>query len=367
MNSYQFIAKNWKKAYFFAVLLLSLYFGYRPFNFLSLNDVGFGISDGGLVFNLSKLEGKMTSRGFAYTKEPLEIDTSNGFSVRLNIESLAISNGLGSIFVLYDGMAQPQLIIGQWREHLAIRSRRLSNPEEKQYQEIGFKNCLEAGVPIELLVSSDGGSTAIYINKKKVYSQRGYLLVESPVSSFMVLGGNGYGEAPWTGKCNRVEIYDHFSKPGDRLPALVDFDFSTLNSSGEFTSSGSVASSLFIPDRFRPLDYDIFAPYQSKMRQNAGFVRDVVLNTLGLIPLGVAFFAWFYAFFRRLKVTFFLSTLAMILFSLAIETAQIWLPTRDSSMLDLALNTLSGLIAGGGAVFYIRFVKRRKTVFKEIV
>jgi glycopeptide antibiotics resistance protein len=75
-------------------------------------------------------------------------------------------------------------------------------------------------------------------------------------------------------------------------------------------------------------------------------LNDVVVNLFGFVPLGVLFYRY-----RRLVVgskmrsAIILTTLTGAMLSLTIETGQAWLPARDSTLADVALNT-AGMLVG---------------------
>ena len=87
-------------------------------------------------------------------------------------------------------------------------------------------------------------------------------------------------------------------------------------------------------------------------------IQDMVLNLLGFMPLGFLLCATVIrsgkAFERRYWWIAF--GLAFI-FSLSLEIAQAWIPSRDSSLLDLMLNTLGA--AAGGWLFSVFCVRGR--------
>ena len=70
-----------------------------------------------------------------------------------------------------------------------------------------------------------------------------------------------------------------------------------------------------------------------------GYWSDVVINIVGFIPFGFFFALWFSLTpgIARPRLTALLLGFAI---SLAIETLQYFLPTRDSSMTDLLNNTI---------------------------
>ena len=113
---------------------------------------------------------------------------------------------------------------------------------------------------------------------------------------------------------------------------------------------------LFVPRRFMPLVRSILRADIGRGGRR-GLVVDVIVNILGFTPLGFlcALLLLKRKHDRRVGAVAAAVMLGFCL-SLAIEAAQAWLPSRDSSLLDLALNSLG---TGAGAAFAVVFFGRR--------
>ena len=85
-------------------------------------------------------------------------------------------------------------------------------------------------------------------------------------------------------------------------------------------------------------------------------LSDVFFNFAGFIPLGLLLFMNASGPLRGLRGVF-AALGACFLFSLSIEISQIWIPGRDSSLLDLILNTLGGMT--GALIGFFRFRRAR--------
>jgi glycopeptide antibiotics resistance protein len=89
----------------------------------------------------------------------------------------------------------------------------------------------------------------------------------------------------------------------------------------------------------------VWKPFRSRWDgwMTRGYWSDVVVNVAGFIPFGFFFALWFSlapgVARPRLMALFLGFTI-----SLAIETLQYFLPTRDSSMTDLLTNTMGTAI-----------------------
>jgi glycopeptide antibiotics resistance protein len=78
---------------------------------------------------------------------------------------------------------------------------------------------------------------------------------------------------------------------------------------------------------------------------------DILLNVLGFVPFGalVVVYVWVATSSVSKKDVFF-AVLAGLSISMAIELLQVFLPSRDSSLLDVIMNTLGTWIGASAAV-----------------
>jgi glycopeptide antibiotics resistance protein len=110
----------------------------------------------------------------------------------------------------------------------------------------------------------------------------------------------------------------------------------------------SNSSPLLKPAYFHPLQKVVLEWPSKDYLKRLGFYQDMGVNVIGFIHLWF-FFALWLARFTRLSssAAFALTFLLGTLFSLGIELAQVYLPSRDSSASDLIFNSLGTLIGIG--------------------
>jgi len=97
---------------------------------------------------------------------------------------------------------------------------------------------------------------------------------------------------------------------------------------------------LFIPER-PAFARNFLSPIQMDDRD----FQDILLNVLGFMSLGILWFRWAVRTFgwSRNKALW-TAAACGVLISLAIETTQGFIPSRDSSQRDVVCNTLGGLL-----------------------
>jgi len=100
-----------------------------------------------------------------------------------------------------------------------------------------------------------------------------------------------------------------------------------------------------IPSRMQILDKKVLSLTWDRFNFNSRFIRDIIINLIGFIPLGFFLNATFVkagGSFERHGVL--ITVVLCITVSLAIKTLQAWMPSRSSDCLDFVLNTLGALL-----------------------
>lgn len=333
-----------------AILIVTVYFGAKPFNFISRNDLEFAAKTNALSVNQSSLEGESSQRAIAYTLDSLSLAKKQPISILLELTPTRKPDGLGTLIELHDGGTQPPLIVAQWQSHLAIRSRRSASSSNRPYREIGLRDCLVNGENVSLLISSSETDTFIYVNGVLAERKPSFTLIDpdASTSSQIVLGSSASGEQYWIGEMNRLAVFDQQVNPqeirnGTMYP-FIEYSFQRPKGS-TIPNLRSEAFALQAPFRFKPLQLKRFAPLSDWDPNRSGQYQDAILNVIGFIPIGLVLFLFIGRKLNNRTLQFICVVLACFIFSFAIEYAQIYLPSRSPSHLDLLGNSLGGCIA----------------------
>ena len=136
---------------------------------------------------------------------------------------------------------------------------------------------------------------------------------------------------------------------------LFSYDFEEIKGHAVADRSGN-NNPIELPAMVTPLKKQILSLPWQDFRTDRGMLLDVGVNLFGFVPLGFFLAAvlsrsTLLSGMRALVMT----VVACCLVSLLIELAQAWLPSRNSSLLDLMLNTLGG---GGGAMLALGIERR---------
>lgn len=366
-----------KRASFFLLLLLTvlvligmLYFGVRLKGFRPGNNVRWSSSGVGLVFDRfaqAYTDGFFSPAGVRSSGAELTIE----LAIRPDFPK---HSGFRFLVLVHDGEDKVQLVIGQWRSSLVIMNGDdFSN--RQRAPKIYFDLRRDDGKPHFISIVSNKAGTRLYYDGalKKRNTEMVLRYPQRLAQTRLVVGNSLSGNHPWTGTMLGLAFYDRglgqevvqrhyrswrlapdfggFLPDGPRL--LYAFD----EGKGEivYNKAGSGAD-LHVPAWMTVLQTKVLSWPRSEEIAGAAMVEDVMVNLAGFVPLGFLLIAMLSRFDGGDNRTGqIIAILIACLFSLSIEIAQVWIPTRDSSMLDLILNTLGG----GAGVMLFRWKRKQ--------
>jgi hypothetical protein len=179
----------------------------------------------------------------------------------------------------------------------------------------------------------------------------------------LILGNSPSEESYWTGDMMELALFNRPLTPDEVLQDYQSWmsndSFSIRQESGLislypfYERKGETINNvvnpddmLIIPEVFKPLQRVILAVPGSDFRWNSSFTQDVIINLIGFIPFGFFFAAFLLKLMEGRRLPAYLITVFLgIAVSLLIEISQAYLPTRDSSLVDVAMNS-AGTILG---------------------
>jgi VanZ family protein len=214
-------------------------------------------------------------------------------------------------------------------------------------------------------VTSDGQETAVYVDGQLVTRSRWFGLSADDLTGRLILGTSALQGDSWPGRLRGLALYgselsaaqvaQHYEewtqkgKPvatdNERVCALYLFDEHAGRIVHDYSGSGG---DLYISEHFLVLHQIFLEPPWSEMRTQHSYVKNVLINVAGFVPLGLLWSAYFSSLWR---IRWAAAATVMLGFavSLTIEILQASLPTRYSGMTDIITNTFGTCL---GVVFY---------------
>jgi len=352
-----------------AVLFGILFFGLWPKGFNFSNDVTWIKEQPGIRFS---------GYGIAYTdpiKELSKEDDSgeNGFSVEIALKSSSYhEDGFNFILALHNGKDSNQLLVGQWHSSIIVMNGDDYN-HRRRTKRIAVKLAEVPPTTRFITITTGKDGTSIYLDGQLNRTKRDLTLkIPENGKSRLLLGNSVYGKHSWEGDVYGLAFYRyiltdqdvamHFENWGKhrnflfamKYKPFVLYFFDEKGGKRAVDHAGE-KHDLEIPSRMQILDKNVLSLTWDRLNFDSGFIRDIIMNLIGFIPLGFFLNATFVkaggSFERHGVLT---TVVFCFTVSLAIEILQAWMPSRSSDCLDLLLNTLGALL---GVMIY-RFLLR---------
>ena len=330
---------------------------------------------------------RFSGRGIIYTRSSLKYPSPTSIPGALTIELAVQPNkefgsSLPIILAINDEKPCERLLIGQWKKHLIIRSRRTSCFQSGYYGEIDIENALPKGKEQFITIASGKDGTILYVNGTSVKRYRNFSILKpgEVLSGRLILGNSSTGNHSWEGSISALAIHDRFlssdeilrhyeawrdhgslSLEENKLPiSLYRFIERTGSVIKDHSGQGN---DLIIPERLTPLRREMLTPPWRDFQATLRYARDVAINILGFIPFG-----FYVTWYLSVKGVTRLSVVIMVLVlgigtSLSIEIIQAYLPERTSQMVDVITNVSGTAIGIYLCYFYI--LLRRTTHSKQ--
>ncbi len=345
------------------VVLVTLFAGLNPKAYNFHNNVKWASEGNGIEFGIY---GTACTQPFI-SRELAGQFTREGFTLELALNGLENHQAeFAFIIQFYAGDGQTQLVLGKWSDQLIMMNGD-DYSHRRRTPRITFKLPQPVAGDHLLTVSSGPGGTRFYFDGRLIDEKPDLVLQipGSPQTGRLVLGNSAYGINPWKGIVrggafssglvdgeNVMERYESWKSAASfpitgvaNVVALYDFsektggmarDHSARRNDLHFRDSNVIVEKQFFETPFQQVEF------------NRSFVSDVVVNLFGFLPFGLALSFALHGFgiggMRNVGGV----TVAAATFSFGIEFVQAWMPSRNSSGLDLALNVVGGFL---GALF----------------
>lgn len=341
------------------VLLVTLIAGLDPKGYRFRNEVAWIAPGPGLRFG--KFGGVHTAP-FLTSGEAAALNRA-GFSMETAF-SLDRNTGGGYRFLVSFHAVEDrcQLVVGQWREQIIVM-----NGDDYSHRRglpriaADTSKCTTGNVL--LTITTGPGGTRLYLNGREsaVDPDLHLTLPVEQKNGRLIVGNSVHAGNPWRGDVLGFALYPRVLSPDQVLRHLSEWASQNSFSSGQLhdpfvlyafdEGSGGTArdasahhADIEIPSRLVALGRRAFAPITRDINNMESFVKDVTVNVLGFIPFGFLLASLLRTSLRSNWKLALVTTAAGFLLSFVIELIQAWMPSRDSSLLDLLMNTTGTLL-----------------------
>jgi len=300
----------------------------------------------------------------------------DGFTLRMTIDPAVVSHGgFRTIACFHSVDAGSQLVVGQWRDFVIVMNGDDYN-NKRRWPRVTADVSMFAQRPLMLEVVSTPHGTGLFLNGELVEtnSRLHLKLPATPDPGRLVLGNSVNASQPWTGEINFLELLARpltadeirardqnarvsvqlVADPGARPWLRFRFDEPGGNT---VRNHGALAATLSIPGPLHALGTRALAWAPESGLPGRALALDIALNFLGFLPFGAAVALVLMSTRRSSLRVIVVAVLSGMLLSLVIELTQAWLPSRDSSLRDLLLNTVGTPFGAAGVVLIRRWLR----------
>lgn len=354
---------------------MALYFGLRTRGNGNTNDVSW-LPD--------KIALRFQGSGMAYVDD-LPIARLNRKIDSLTIEIVIRPGrnqrqGFGPLLLLHDGNDQQQVVIWQYKDSLIVMNGNDYN-NARRWPRITGMHILEPDQIRYLTITANKEKgTRLFVDGEMVATKKDWRLriphEGKPLR--LVLGNSVYGNHGWIGDIyelgiaakatsservrerykKRVESRTFSLLKTDLPEQIIKFNQQSWSQASDITLDNPL---LIIPPEVVALEKAILSTPQAYFRLNRVTMADISLNIFGFVPLGAVLFAYLGSYFGFDDRRKWIALMFCAALSLGIELAQVWIPTRFSTLLDLLLNTIGAWI-GIEFLYWVRKLKFRDSV-----
>ncbi len=328
--------------------------GLWPFDFHPANGVEWLSSGNGVRFY---------GQGIIYSPEPLQRgETASGnasftleFLIRPDREPYDTDASILTVYNHY----QDQFTVRQWGRTLVLQIWTADADSRGRYYKIGIPGALEREKTRLITLTTGEHSDILYIDGRlaKKFPLSFRALADQALSGYLILGNSSDGIHPWNGSFFVLAMYDRaltgkevldnsdswqrLGQPrfaeGAKPAVLYLFD---EHGGGWILNHSGGRDHLRIPAAFQPLRRMFLQVPDKDHWFRLSNMMDITINILGFIPLGFFLAAWLRQTKLHRLTAYRIAVLLGFSLSLAIELAQVYLPGRDSSLLDVFSNTV---------------------------
>jgi hypothetical protein len=226
-------------------------------------------------------------------------------------------------------------------------------------RKIDVDHAFEVGKILLLTIVSGPNGTIVYKNGRQAKFVRTFTISPSELSGQIVMGTSPVEYQPWLGEVRGLAIYSNGLTPAKVLehykawtgrsgvnasePDTVALYRFTERAGNKLHNAAHGGPDLEMPRNFTVPHKAILKSPVKEFEASRGYVKDILLNVGGFVPLGFVVCAYSALSRTRGKAIFFTIFSAGVL-SFAIEVLQAYIPRRVSGTTDIITNTLGAAL-----------------------
>ncbi|MGB8914519.1 MAG: VanZ family protein [Candidatus Sulfotelmatobacter sp.] len=265
-----------------------------------------------------------------------------------------------TILGFYTPSNPKQFLVRQWTDGLIVSHDVVGAKNDRRRAKFDVDHAFQVDKLLLLTIVSGPDGTVVYSNGQLAQAFPRFMISSNDLSGQIILGSSAVDYEPWPGEVRGLAIYSGELTPAQVLQHFEDWTRSPkgapLDTDGavalysftegmgrEIHSTVGSGPDLEIPKSFTVPHKAVLASPMKEFQANWLYVKDVLLNIGGFVPLGFVLCLYFASMYSRGKAIV-LTILAAGALSFAIEVLQAFIPRRVSGTTDIITNTLGAAI-----------------------
>lgn len=337
-----------------ATLLVTLFFGLHPKDFGGKHIPSIN-QNGGLSFTKYSI----ATVGTNWVDAP-EFDTEQRelrLSVYLEIPVIPDHSGRFSIiFSINDTQGYSQMLLGQWKNSLVIMSGNdYSNQSYQPRISVPLDSVPGYAYPqnVRVKIEATAASTSVFINGHMMVRSTQYKIPLSYDNFTVSLGNTLNRKHGWPGtlstftfnymNCTTIDTSEN--QPHCNQTHTIDLHEVLQSLSNPTNHVSQQSYTLVLHSPYTVLNMEWLSLGSTLHRNSPAHIKDVLINLLGFIPVALGIFIICSGQYKPVfsAIT---TIIATIFLSLLIESIQVFIPSRTSSIIDVTANSLAGVCTG---------------------
>jgi len=312
--------------------------------------------------------------GVVISKAPLlaaENSALQSCALEILLKPAALSS-LSTIANFYTAKNPGQFLLRQWTDGLLVSHDILGGNHQAKRSKIDVDHAFQVGKSVLLTIVSGANGTVVYTNGRQAKFFPRFRILPNELAGQIVIGTAAADYQPWAGEVRGLAIYSdeltpdqvfqHYKSwtdppgvgPGDGSDAVALYSF-TERKGREINNAVASAPDLEIPKNFEIPQKALLASPRKEFEPSRGYVKDLLQNIAGFVPLGFVFYSYLVSTRSPGKAILYAIVTAGTL-SFTIEVLQAYIPQRNSGTTDIITNSLGAAI---GAVLAWSSAARR--------
>lgn len=344
------------KTLFGFVLFITLSFGLYPKDFGSHHKPAID-QDGHLGFTKYSL----ASAKLNFPSRPVSDTYLQNLNINIALTIPVVpnhGNHFTVLFSIHDSAGYNRMLLGQWKSTLVVMSGTdYRNQDKKPRLTASLKSVNGYVYPeaIRVVIEANPTATSLIINDQLIASNPDYIPVWTADEHTVSLGNIPSRKQGWTGSLSTFDLNasNCVSKAVELHNESCE-DTYTLSLNKLLASASDTNQSPNKSDNNMTSAWTLHPAYSLHSAEwlsikslvnirSTAFLNDVAINFLGFIPLALTTFAFTFSRYKH-STTILLSIVVTITVSVLIESLQIYIPSRTSSLVDLIVNSSASVL-----------------------